>query len=215
MVPAIHLSGLPIDLRVQASLQHILSPQCGYSSAVESVCLLLCGALLSTCVRPEYSLPLARPSCCVSPVQLLFMGLCDGTSFSCCADGSLCTQVDAVCSLAGTPLFADAWGIDCLYAGAQKCLSAPPGGSSGSHQLCVLPLRWGSKVPLCAVPGQVPWLPLAMSGCGWSECPSRASSVRVGDPANAWPKAGGSSQAHACAALEDGVLGDAGADRIV
>ena len=36
-------------------------------------------------------------------------------------------QVDAVCSLAGTPLFTDAWGIDCLYAGSQKCLSAPPG----------------------------------------------------------------------------------------
>lgn len=35
--------------------------------------------------------------------------------------------VDAVCSIAGTPLFTDAWGIDCLYAGSQKCLSAPPG----------------------------------------------------------------------------------------
>ena len=32
-----------------------------------------------------------------------------------------------MCSIAATPLFTDAWGIDCLYAGSQKCLSAPPG----------------------------------------------------------------------------------------
>jgi alanine-glyoxylate transaminase/serine-glyoxylate transaminase/serine-pyruvate transaminase len=35
--------------------------------------------------------------------------------------------VDTVCSLGGVPLFADKWGIDCIYSGSQKCLSGPPG----------------------------------------------------------------------------------------
>ena len=37
------------------------------------------------------------------------------------------TIVDAVTSLGGTPLFVDDWGIDAIYSGSQKCLSAPPG----------------------------------------------------------------------------------------
>lgn len=35
--------------------------------------------------------------------------------------------VDAVTSLAGTPLKVDEWQIDAIYSGSQKCLSAPPG----------------------------------------------------------------------------------------
>jgi alanine-glyoxylate transaminase/serine-glyoxylate transaminase/serine-pyruvate transaminase len=35
--------------------------------------------------------------------------------------------VDAVTSLGGTPLKVDEWGIDAIYSGTQKCLSAPPG----------------------------------------------------------------------------------------
>lgn len=35
--------------------------------------------------------------------------------------------VDAVTSLAGVPLEVDAWGIDAIYSGSQKCLSCPPG----------------------------------------------------------------------------------------
>ncbi len=35
--------------------------------------------------------------------------------------------VDAVTSLAGIPLEVDGWGIDAIYSGTQKCLSAPPG----------------------------------------------------------------------------------------
>ena len=35
--------------------------------------------------------------------------------------------VDAVTSLGGTPLEVDAWDIDAIYSGTQKCLSAPPG----------------------------------------------------------------------------------------
>lgn len=35
--------------------------------------------------------------------------------------------VDAVTSLGGIPLLADAWGADAIYSGSQKCLSAPPG----------------------------------------------------------------------------------------
>ncbi len=47
--------------------------------------------------------------------------------------GDLCHQynalllVDTVCSLGGVPFFADDWGVDCMYSGSQKCLSAPPG----------------------------------------------------------------------------------------
>lgn len=35
--------------------------------------------------------------------------------------------VDAVTSFAGTQLKVDEWGIDAIYSGTQKCLSAPPG----------------------------------------------------------------------------------------
>lgn len=35
--------------------------------------------------------------------------------------------VDAVTSLAGTPVLVDEWGIDAIYSGSQKCLSCTPG----------------------------------------------------------------------------------------
>lgn len=35
--------------------------------------------------------------------------------------------VDAVTSLAGSPLYVDDWGIDAIYSGTQKCLSCTPG----------------------------------------------------------------------------------------
>jgi alanine-glyoxylate transaminase/serine-glyoxylate transaminase/serine-pyruvate transaminase len=35
--------------------------------------------------------------------------------------------VDTVTSLAGTPVKVDGWGIDAVYSGTQKCISAPPG----------------------------------------------------------------------------------------
>lgn len=37
------------------------------------------------------------------------------------------TMVDAVSSIGGIPVAADAWGVDILLGGSQKCLSAPPG----------------------------------------------------------------------------------------
>lgn len=37
------------------------------------------------------------------------------------------TIVDAVTSLGGSPLYVDKWGLDAVYSGTQKCLSAPPG----------------------------------------------------------------------------------------
>ncbi len=37
------------------------------------------------------------------------------------------TIVDAVTSLAGSELRVDEWGVDAIYSGTQKCLSAPPG----------------------------------------------------------------------------------------
>ncbi|MGC4006925.1 MAG: alanine--glyoxylate aminotransferase family protein [Pirellulales bacterium] len=35
--------------------------------------------------------------------------------------------VDAVTALGGIPLETDAWDLDCVYSGTQKCLSCPPG----------------------------------------------------------------------------------------
>ena len=40
--------------------------------------------------------------------------------------GSL-LAVDAVTALGGVPVEVDAWGIDAIYSGTQKCLSCPPG----------------------------------------------------------------------------------------
>jgi alanine-glyoxylate transaminase/serine-glyoxylate transaminase/serine-pyruvate transaminase len=37
------------------------------------------------------------------------------------------TIVDAVTSMGGSPLMVDAWGIDAIYSGSQKCLSCTPG----------------------------------------------------------------------------------------
>ncbi|KAL3861331.1 hypothetical protein ACJMK2_007367 [Sinanodonta woodiana] len=49
--------------------------------------------------------------------------------------GTLCHKynclllVDSVAACGGVPMFMDKWGIDCLYTGAQKVLSSPPGAS--------------------------------------------------------------------------------------
>ncbi|KTD75163.1 pyridoxal-phosphate-dependent aminotransferase family protein [Legionella waltersii] len=40
--------------------------------------------------------------------------------------------MDAVTSVAGVPVRMDEWGVDALYSGTQKCLSAPPGLSPAS-----------------------------------------------------------------------------------
>lgn len=37
------------------------------------------------------------------------------------------TLVDGVTAIGGCPIEVDAWGLDMVYAGSQKCLSAPPG----------------------------------------------------------------------------------------
>lgn len=46
-----------------------------------------------------------------------------------CREAGTLLVVDTVAALGGVPLFADEWGIDCIYSGSQKCLSAPPGAS--------------------------------------------------------------------------------------
>ncbi len=42
-------------------------------------------------------------------------------------DANSLFMVDAVTSFCGVPLKVDEWGIDAIYTGTQKCLSAPPG----------------------------------------------------------------------------------------
>ncbi|HTX51866.1 MAG TPA: alanine--glyoxylate aminotransferase family protein [Candidatus Baltobacteraceae bacterium] len=44
-----------------------------------------------------------------------------------CRTYGVLLQVDATASLGGTPLPADAWDIDCITGGLQKCLAGPPG----------------------------------------------------------------------------------------
>src|SRR5436190_391234 len=47
--------------------------------------------------------------------------------------GAICREtdtlllLDTVTSLAGVPVEIDAWGVDAVYSGTQKCLSCPPG----------------------------------------------------------------------------------------
>merc|ERR1712072_949290 len=44
-----------------------------------------------------------------------------------CAKHNTLLVVDTVCTLVGEPFFADNWGIDLVYSGAQKCIGCPPG----------------------------------------------------------------------------------------
>jgi (S)-ureidoglycine-glyoxylate aminotransferase len=44
-----------------------------------------------------------------------------------CRRYDVLTQVDATASFGGVPLPTDAWGVDCVTAGLQKCLAGPPG----------------------------------------------------------------------------------------
>ncbi|RJQ05355.1 MAG: alanine--glyoxylate aminotransferase family protein [Bacillota bacterium] len=50
----------------------------------------------------------------------------DGLGRACREHGALLI-VDAVTSLGGVPVETDAWGLDVVYSGTQKCLSCPPG----------------------------------------------------------------------------------------
>jgi len=72
------------------------------------------------------------------------------TSTGCMSDAKLLTEiahrhdclviVDAVTSLAGSPLKVDEWGIDAVYSASQKCLSCTPGLSPVSYSERVVAL---------------------------------------------------------------------------
>lgn len=56
--------------------------------------------------------------------------------------------VDAVTSLGGIPIAVDAWGIDAVYSGTQKCLGVPPGLSPVSFsERAVARIRGRAKPP--------------------------------------------------------------------
>jgi alanine-glyoxylate transaminase/serine-glyoxylate transaminase/serine-pyruvate transaminase len=55
--------------------------------------------------------------------------------------------VDAVTSLGGIELRVDAWGIDAIYSGTQKCLSAPPGLSPVSFNEAAMAKVKSRKTP--------------------------------------------------------------------
>jgi alanine-glyoxylate transaminase/serine-glyoxylate transaminase/serine-pyruvate transaminase len=56
--------------------------------------------------------------------------------------------VDAVTSLGGMPVLVDAWGIDAVYSGSQKCLSCPPGLSPLSFSPRALAAIAARKTPV-------------------------------------------------------------------
>ncbi|MDM8545886.1 alanine--glyoxylate aminotransferase family protein [Candidatus Venteria ishoeyi] len=56
--------------------------------------------------------------------------------------------MDAVTSLAGTPVEIDEWGIDAVYSGTQKCLSCVPGLSPVSFNECAQSVISGRKTPV-------------------------------------------------------------------
>ncbi len=54
------------------------------------------------------------------------------------ASGDVAVLVDAVSSMAGAPVETDAWGLDFVLTGSQKCLALPPGLALGVAQGSVL-----------------------------------------------------------------------------
>src|SRR5690348_7615477 len=54
-------------------------------------------------------------------------------------------MIDAVTSLGGHELHVDAWNIDAIYSGTQKCLSCPPGLSPVSFSPRAMELILGRK----------------------------------------------------------------------
>jgi len=63
-------------------------------------------------------------------------------------DHDCLTIVDAVTSLGGIPLRVDAWGIDAVYSGSQKCLSCTPGLSPVSFSPRAVDVIQDRKTPV-------------------------------------------------------------------
>lgn len=72
--------------------------------------------------------------------------------------------VDCVTSLGGIPVTVDAWGADAVYAGTQKCLSAPP----GMAPLTMSPRAWDA-VKAREVPCNSWYLDLSLLEAYWDE----------------------------------------------
>jgi len=72
--------------------------------------------------------------------------------------------VDCVTSLGGVPVTVDAWGADAVYAGTQKCLSAPP----GMAPLTLSPKAWDA-VKAREVPCNSWYLDLSLIEAYWDE----------------------------------------------
>jgi alanine-glyoxylate transaminase/serine-glyoxylate transaminase/serine-pyruvate transaminase len=88
--------------------------------------------------EPGKSFSLAQLTAAVEQHQPALLFLTQGESStgvrqSLAGVGELCRKhgalllVDTVASLGGVPLLADAWQVDAVYTGSQKCLAAPPG----------------------------------------------------------------------------------------
>ena len=62
-------------------------------------------------------------------------------------DNGCLSIVDAVTSLGGIELLVDDWGVDAMYSGTQKCLSAPPGLSPVSFNEAAMAKLKSRKTP--------------------------------------------------------------------
>ncbi len=65
-----------------------------------------------------------------------------------CREHSALLLVDAVTSLGGVKIEVDAWGIDAIYSGTQKCLGCPPGLAPVSIGERALDAMKGRKTPV-------------------------------------------------------------------
>eukprot|EP00878_Enallax_costatus_P037844 GHUV01042894.1.p1 GENE.GHUV01042894.1~~GHUV01042894.1.p1 ORF type:complete len:216 (-),score=27.99 GHUV01042894.1:345-956(-) len=89
--------------------------------------------------------------------------------------------VHTVCSLGGVPLFADKWGVDCIYSGSQKCLSGPPGGQTARCAAVLIVASWSHGfqcMPRCHRRSSMSVEQMELSD--WCQSASRAHSTCMG-----------------------------------
>lgn len=135
---------------------------------------------------PQYGICQLHSFACLTPQPSHTSHPDHSAGDMCRANGAL-LLVDTVCSLGGVPMYADAWGVDAIYSGSQKCLSAPPGASPvmmNERALAKIKGRKTKVSPVCSCScSRLLWSALAMgmagSRCGATNLRSAAASCCV------------------------------------
>jgi len=100
--------------------------------------------------------------------------------------GELCREydclllVDTVASLGGVPFYTDAWQVDIVYSGAQKCLSRCNPIDELLGQPACIPSYRSNKPQLCLARGLAP-------GCRRRACPKMGQAPADGRTPLGWP----------------------------